>query len=241
MIRAFVLVMASLVPALPAAAQAYPTIVGEWYAEEIGAQDCGGPYAVHIGPMSYVEEALSCEFNDVARDGWKVTWNGSCNDGGGTSSMRLVAIETDDRLTLSFNGNPGWSALRRCIAGHGAAPSAVERVPLVYTGYAGDTDEARVYWGDIIAVVDGFDPPPTVPVTVHVAEGAGYTFAYITGGMICGNGHGCPERVFKDGEKVGEFSACENLNAHAVSKEGSRFYDCDEDNANGRAIASFAP
>lgn len=98
-----------------AAAQTYPTIVGEWYAEKTGPQDCGGPHAVHIGPKTYVEEALSCSFEEVARDNWRVTWEGSCNDGNGSSPMRLVATEDDERLTLAFNETPGWSALRRCI------------------------------------------------------------------------------------------------------------------------------
>lgn len=240
MIRTLTIMAATLVAALPAAAQSYPTIVGEWYAEEIGPQDCGGPHAMHIGPMHYVEEALSCEFKDVVRDGWSVTWNGSCNDGAGSSPIRLVATETDGRLTLRFNGEPGWSTLRRCIAKSGAAHAVVERVPLIYTAYAADSDEALLYCGDAVAMVDTFDPPPTVPLTVHVAEGAGLVFAYITGGVVCGTGHGCPERVFKDGEKLGEFSACEDLNTHAIARDGSRFYDCDGVVGEGRLIASFA-
>jgi hypothetical protein len=240
MIRLITITAVTLVTALPAAAQTYPTIVGEWYAEEVGPQDCGGPHAVHIGAMHYVEEALSCEFEDVARDRWQVTWNGSCNDGAGSSPMRLVATETEGRLTLNFNGNPGWSALRRCTQKSGSAPAAFERVPLVYTEYAADSDEASLYWGDVVDMVAKFDPPPVVPLTVHVAQGAGYTFAYVTGGMVCGTGHGCPERIFQDGEKLGEFSACENLDSHAVAIDGSRFYDCDSDASEGRLIASFA-
>lgn len=240
MIRAITSMAVTLLAALPAAAQTYPTIVGEWYTEEIGPQDCGGPHAVHIGPMHYVEEALSCEFGDVARDGWQVTWNGSCNDGAGSSPMRLVATGTEGRLTLSFNGNPGWSALRRCTAKSGSRPAAVERVPLVYTEYAADTDEARLHWGDVVDMVARFDPPPAVPLTVHVAEGAGYTFAYVTGGMVCGTGHGCPERIFKDSEKLGEFSVCEDLNAHALAGDGARFFDCDSENGEGRTILSLS-
>jgi len=100
----------------PAAAQQYPTIVGEWYAEETGPQDCGGPFAFHIGPMQYVEEQLVCEFNDVRRDGWQVTWNGSCNDGSDEVKAKVVALEERGRLTVWINGHPGWSALRRCQA-----------------------------------------------------------------------------------------------------------------------------
>lgn len=240
MIRSIAVMAATLVDAHPVTAQIYPTIVGEWYAEEIGPQDCGGPHAVHIGPMHYVEEALACEFKDVARDGWEVTWSGSCNDGAGSLPMRVVATETDGRLTLRFNEEPGWTALRRCTAKSGTAPAAVERVPLVYITYAADSDEARVYWGEVLDMVAKFDPPPVVPVKVHVAQGAGYTFAYVTGGMVCGTGHGCPERVFRDSERLGEFSACENLDAHAVALDGSRFFDCDGGAGVGRLIASFS-
>lgn len=240
MIRAITIFAATLVAVSPAAAQSYPTIVGEWYSEEVGPQDCGGPHAFHIGPLHYVEEALSCKFKDVGRDGWAVTWNGSCNDGAGSSPMRLIATETDGRLTLSFNGNAGWSALRRCSAKSEATPAAIKRVPLVYTPYAANTEEAQTYWGDIVDMVAGFEPSPKVPVTVHVAKGAGLVFAYVTGGMICGTGHGCPERVFKGSEKLGEFSACENLDAHDVARDGSRFFDCDDNAAEGRLISSFA-
>lgn len=109
------LVLAAAIATTPlAAAQTYPTIVGEWYTEKTGPQDCGGPHAIHIGPKTYVEDALSCSFEEVARDGWRVTWDGSYNDGNGTSPMLLVATEDNGRLTLTFNENPGWSALRRC-------------------------------------------------------------------------------------------------------------------------------
>lgn len=114
MIRPSVLAVATLVAILPATAQSYPTIVGEWFSEETGTHDCGGPHAIHIGPLHYVEETLACEFQDVARNGWEVTWNGSCNHGSSSSPMRLVATEEHGRLTLTFNGEPGWSALRRC-------------------------------------------------------------------------------------------------------------------------------
>ncbi len=97
-------------------AASYPTIVGEWYAEQTGPQDCGGPFAFHIGAMHYVEEALVCDFDDVRRDGWQVTWNGSCNDGSTSSPTQVVAREDKGRLTMWFNGNQGWTALRRCSA-----------------------------------------------------------------------------------------------------------------------------
>lgn len=100
--------------AAPASAQ-YPTIVGEWHAEEF-PQDCGTPFAVYIGPMHYAEEAMVCSFDDVARDGWQVTWNGSCSDGNESLATRVVANENGGRLTLAFNGMSGWTGLRRCGA-----------------------------------------------------------------------------------------------------------------------------
>lgn len=116
MMRSLIVAAALALLAVPAAGQQYPTIVGEWYAEEIGAQDCGTPHAFHIGPMHYVEEALVCEFKDVRRDGWRVTWNGSCNDGSSSSKTQVVALEESGQLSMWFNGNPGWTTLRRCDA-----------------------------------------------------------------------------------------------------------------------------
>lgn len=55
--------------------------------------------------MHYAEEALSCAFKDVARDGREVTWNGSCSDGSSYSAMRLVATEDDGRLMLNSTAN----------------------------------------------------------------------------------------------------------------------------------------
>lgn len=104
----------SLLLAAPASAQ-YPTIVGEWHAEQF-PQDCGTPAAVHIGAMHYAEEALVCSFDDVARDGWQVTWKGRCSDGNDQIATRVIATETQGRLAMSFNGTAGWTGLRRCTA-----------------------------------------------------------------------------------------------------------------------------
>lgn len=84
-----------------AQAQQYQTIVGEWYVEEYGPKDCGTPFAVRLGPMSYAEDSYVCTFDDVRRDGWQVTWNGSCSDGSTSERTRLIAVETNGRL--SFN------------------------------------------------------------------------------------------------------------------------------------------
>ncbi|MFD2648038.1 hypothetical protein ACFSX5_09570 [Devosia albogilva] len=104
------------VAATPTLAQQYPTIVGEWYMEDYGPQDCGTPFGAKIGPMSYAEDTYVCRFDDVRRDGWKVTWNGSCSDGNTTESSQVVAIETRGRLSMWFNGYSALSALRRCPA-----------------------------------------------------------------------------------------------------------------------------
>lgn len=104
-----------MLTAVSAMGQQYPTIVGEWYAEKT-PQDCGTPFAVKIGAMHYVEDELSCSFDDVARDGWQVTWNGSCNSGNEPTKVHVVATEDRGRLVVTINGNPGWTALRRCTA-----------------------------------------------------------------------------------------------------------------------------
>lgn len=113
---ALALALAAGVMIGPVAAQKYPTIVGEWYAEDIGPHDCGTPFAFHIGPMNYAEESLVCTFDDVRRDGWQVTWNGSCRDGSSQFPSQVIALEERGRLSMWFDGQPGWSALRRCTA-----------------------------------------------------------------------------------------------------------------------------
>lgn len=98
----------------PAVSQQYPTIVGEWYAEDYGPQACGTPAAIHIGPKSWTEDEYVCRFQDVSRDGWQVTWNGSCSDGATEDKMRLVVVERNGRLHTAWNGNAGSGTLRRC-------------------------------------------------------------------------------------------------------------------------------
>lgn len=222
--------LAVLLLSAPAFAEQYPTIVGEWYGEDYGDQDCGTPRAVHIGAMSFAEDSYVCRFKDVARDGWTVTWNGSCNDGSTVEKTRLMATESNGRLTTFWNGRAAAIALRRCNAKSSSLPTLgvnTTQVALSYTAYDASTDLARAYWGDAIAMVDTFDPPPIFPVTVQIAESAGLTFAYVTGGMLCGMGnHGCPIRVFSDGHLLAEFSACENLSSHKVASDGSRFFGC---------------
>lgn len=109
---AFATIMAMSVGTAPA--QQYPTIVGEWYVEEYGAKDCGTPFAVKLGPMSYAEDSYVCTFDDVRRDGWQVTWNGSCSDGSTSERTRLIAVETDGRLSFNWNGDWQQQSLRRC-------------------------------------------------------------------------------------------------------------------------------
>jgi hypothetical protein len=94
--------------------------------------------------------------------------------------------------------------------------------PLVYV--QADDAAARHYWGDMLEIVNGLDMPPAVAATVRVATAHGLEFAYLSGAGTCGTGHGCMIRVFKDGQKVSEFSACEDLATHAVTPES--FYDC---------------
>lgn len=236
----FIFATLAVLVASPAMGQQYPTIVGEWYAEETGRQDCGTQFATHISPMGYAEETYICKFNDVRRDGWQVTWNGSCSDGSTSEKTKVVALEENGRLSIWFNGNPGWSTLRRCNAKVSSAPAPVERVQLKYTAYAADTAEARAAWSDAIDMVAGFNPPPAVPVTVSIAEAGVYTFAAIDGGMTCGIGnHGCPTRIFKDGVKVGEFSSCQELETHYLSADATRFFDCFNIGTQGRPIASL--
>ena len=209
----------------PVQAQQYPTIVGSWYAEETGPGDCGTQYEVQIGPMSYAEETFICSFDDVWRDGWQVTWNGACNDGSGRVKTKVVAIEDDGRLSLSFNGDPGWSTLRRCDGKIGSAP--VPTIDLDYTTYAAGTAEAQAYWGDAIDMTERLNAELVANVTILVASAAGYKFAYIEGMLVCGSGgHGCPIRVFEDGRQVDEFSVCENPAKHAVASDGSKFIGC---------------
>ncbi len=111
-----ILTAAMVVAAAPVLAQQYPTIVGEWYMEDYGPQDCGTPFGAKIGPMSYAEDTYVCRFDDVRRDGWKVTWNGSCSDGNTTERSQVVALETRGQLSMWFNGYPAVSTLRRCPA-----------------------------------------------------------------------------------------------------------------------------
>jgi hypothetical protein len=238
LLKSLLIFAALALVAAPVAAQQYPTIVGTWHAED-APEDCGTPHEIQISAMQYAEESMICRFDDVRRDGWQVTWNGSCNDGSSQTKTQVVALEDLGRLTLSFNGNPGWTALRRCNSKPVAATPPAERVPLIYTAHAADTDVAHQYWGDAIEMVASFDPPPVKPVIVQTAEAASYTFAYIEGGMICGMGnHGCPIRIFENGKKVGEFSACEDLATHALAADGSRFYAC-EDGGQGRPMSSL--
>jgi hypothetical protein len=222
----------------PSVAQTYPTIVGHWHPEDT-PQDCGTPFEVQITPMGYAEETLMCEFDDVRRDGWQVTWNGNCHDGSSRRPMKLVALEDNGRLTLTFNGQPGWTALKRCAPVTGNFQPTPQQVKLSYTEHSADSATAKAYWADAIEMVAKFDPPPVVPVTVHTAQFDRYTFAMVMGGMLCGMGnHGCPMRLYEGDKKLGEFSACEQLDEHAVTADFTRFYAC-ELGGQGRMLSSL--
>jgi hypothetical protein len=229
--------LAVLIASGPAVAGQYPTIVGEWYLEDYGPQDCGTPLAVKIGPMSYAEDAYSCTFKDVRRDGWKVTWNGSCSDGSTSEKMKVVAVEDDGRLSMRFNGQPAASTLRRCHATAKGASMALERVPLHYTKYDADSPVAQKYWKDQIDLELRVNPDASIHVAV--AESGGMTFAMLVSMGSCGmSDHGCQIRIFEHGLREGEFAACEDTSRHALAGDGARFYACETSGA-GRPLSEL--
>lgn len=221
---------AALLSITPVMAQQYPTIVGEWYAEQASAADCGGQHAIRIGAMSYADEALVCKFDDVRRDGWQVTWNGSCNDGSTRVRTKVVAVEKAGSLSLSFNGNAGWSTLRRCTPGAAAAVApAVVKVPLHYQMHTGDSEVALRYWPDAVQAITDVDGADALSskLAVFVAEAGGYTFSMASSMYSCGTGaHGCPMIVFRDDVEVGGRRVCQSTDLHSISADGRTFYDC---------------
>lgn len=124
-----------------AQAQQYPTIVGEWFPEKLGPKACGTPSSARITPMGFSDaENFSCAFNDVRRDGWQVTWNGRCEIEGDGALFRVRATEDDGKLSLTFNGTPGWSDYRRCAPAHAEAAAMSPPAPAV-ANKAGVTPE----------------------------------------------------------------------------------------------------
>lgn len=91
--------------AISAVAQQYPTIVGEWYDMEHGKADCGTPWSLHIMPKAMSGSETYCEFSDVRREGWMVTWNGTCGSANDERPVRVVATEDPSKgeLTVSYS------------------------------------------------------------------------------------------------------------------------------------------
>lgn len=224
----------------PVSAQQYPTIVGEWYVEEYGAKDCGTQFSVQIGPMMVAEETYICRFDDVRRDGWQVTWNGSCSDGSTVEKMNLVAIENDGRLSLWYNGTLSDATLRRCNATPAAhaVPPPVERIPLEYVTYGADSDAARVYWPDAIQDLLMVGEDPNAKLRIYVASAGGYEFVSAESMFHCGMGWECPVKIVKDGLVVGEFNTCTERDQHALAADGTRFFAC-ETGGQGRPMSTL--
>lgn len=100
------------------AAQQYPTIVGRWYSapDEGGSyKDCDTHWGWDIAPMSLGNAMVQCRFNDVARDGWEVTWRGRCSfEGQDIPGDTVVATETNGELDIVFGDGSSVNDLRRC-------------------------------------------------------------------------------------------------------------------------------
>lgn len=78
-------------------------------------KDCSSHWGTHIEPMGLVTGETMCEFDDVRRDGWIVTWRGTCYESGETlPNMTVVAAENAGRLSISFIQGGTISDLRRC-------------------------------------------------------------------------------------------------------------------------------
>ena len=90
---------------IASAAQQYPTIVGEWYDVQHGNADCGTPWSLHIMPKAMSGSETYCDFRDVRRDEWMVTWNGVCGSANDEWPVRVVAIEnpTNGELAVSYS------------------------------------------------------------------------------------------------------------------------------------------
>jgi hypothetical protein len=98
-----------------ATAQQYPTIVGDWYEPEYGPSDCGQHFGINIQPMAMKYFDDVCQFDDVRRDGWKVTWTGQCTAGAEWQrNMTVVAVETEGRLRIDWSDGSNLPDLRRC-------------------------------------------------------------------------------------------------------------------------------
>lgn len=100
------------------AQQSYPTIVGRWYSppQEGGSPaDCANQWAWTIKPMALGNAMVQCHFKDVARDGWEVTWHGSCSmEGQDMAGDRVVATETNGSLKVVFGDGSWVGPLKRC-------------------------------------------------------------------------------------------------------------------------------
>lgn len=100
------------------AQQSYPTIVGRWYSpsQEGGSpEDCDNQWGWTIKPMALGNAMVQCQFTDVARDGWEVTWRGSCSmEGQDIDGNTIVATETNGSLKVVFGDGSWVGPLQRC-------------------------------------------------------------------------------------------------------------------------------
>lgn len=94
-------------------AQDYPSIVGEWYDVEHGKGDCGTQWSLNIGPKSMVGAETYCEFSDVRRDQWMVTWNGVCWSSDEEFPVRIVATENPQSGELSVAYSTGITNIHK--------------------------------------------------------------------------------------------------------------------------------
>lgn len=93
-------------------AMAAETIVGTWAPDPTACTPVGG--MLDIGPRSLTTDILACRFDDVSRDGDRVTWHGRCSEGEERYPATVVAALYQHRLTVSLNGHGWLMAYRRC-------------------------------------------------------------------------------------------------------------------------------
>ena len=90
-----------------------PSIVGVWTLPGQGCKREDG--ALTIKPLALEGEDVSCKFRTVKRTGNRVEWNGVCDGAEGSSRQKVIAIEVNGKLTLSYH--PGGNVienLERC-------------------------------------------------------------------------------------------------------------------------------
>lgn len=111
-----------------------------------------------------------------------------------------------------------------------ATAQEADRTPVVYEDLQTTDPRAALLWSNVQHIIarakaDGSSDVLVRSSTFPTSAGGSFVVQVLTGGGTCGLKY-CSARISENGVPIAEFPVCVDLSTHAISLDGTKFFDC---------------